>query len=304
MPADAAPAGDHSADDHSAEPEEIALRARDVHFDWSALPMHWIPGDPFATHVINVLHLLLPEGEEFFVRVFGQALPLIEDEKLREDVLGFIGQEAVHAKSHQGVLDHFDAHGLDTRPYTRQIAHLFGRILGDRGYTGRRQEEWLVERVALIAGIEHITAFLGQWILDARALDEAGADPTMLDLLRWHGSEEVEHRAVAYDLYQHLDGRYFRRVRLFLLAAPFFFWLWVRGTRYLLAHDPRLGGRVRPRLRDLMRTRKHGLTPGFGETLRLLTPYFRRSYHPSQHGSTSQAIAYLADSPAAQAGER
>src|SRR5699024_10532730 len=89
----------------------------------------------------------------------------------------------------------------------------------DRDYTGRRAEEWLVERAALVAGIEHITAFLGQWVLDAQGLDEANADPTMLDLLRWHGSEEVEHRAVAFDLYQHLDGRYFRRVRLFLLAA-------------------------------------------------------------------------------------
>jgi predicted metal-dependent hydrolase len=298
----------------AAEIEEVALRPRDVRFDWSRLPMHWVPGEPFATHVINVLHLLLPEGEEWFVRVFRQAVPLIEDDKLREDVLGFIGQEAMHAKSHQGVLDHFDTHGLDTRDYTGQIGYLFKKVLGDKKFGGqkhsgqkhsdkRREQEWLIERVALIAGIEHITAFLGQWILDARALDDAGADPTMLDLLRWHGAEEVEHRSVAFDLYQHLDGRHFRRIRMFLLAAPFFLWLWVRGVRYLMAHDPVLGGTLKPRWRDLMRTGKRGLTPGYRETLRLLAPYFRRSYHPSQDGSTSQAIAYLANSPAAQAAE-
>jgi predicted metal-dependent hydrolase len=210
----------------------------------------------------------------------------------------------MHAKAHQGVLDHFDGHGLDTRPYVRQIAHLFGRILGDRGYTGKRADRWLVERVGLIAGIEHITAFLGQWILDARALDRAGADPTMLDLLRWHGSEEVEHRSVAFDLYRHLDTRYLPRVRLFALAAPFFLWLWVRGVRFLMAGDPALGGRIRPRWRDLRRTSRRGLTPGYLETLRLLLPYFRPSYHPSQHGSTSQAVAYLASSPAALAAEQ
>ncbi|MGZ4523593.1 MAG: metal-dependent hydrolase [Mycobacteriaceae bacterium] len=287
-----------------SEPDHVALHARNVHFDWSALPMHWIPDEPFATQMINVLHLLLPGGEEFFVRIFQEALPLIKDEKLREDVLGFIGQEAIHAKSHQGVLDHFDAHDLDTRPYARQIGYLFTKVLGDRGRTGRRGEEWLVERIALVAGIEHITAFLGQWILDAHGLDDAGADPTMLDLLRWHGSEEVEHRAVAFDLYQHLDGRYFRRVRMFLLGAPFFFWLWVRGVRYLMAHDPELRGRVKPRWRDPIRAGKRGLTPRYGETLRLMAPYFRRSYHPSQHGSTSQAIAYLAASPAALAAEQ
>jgi len=292
----------HAAD--VGEPDNVALHARNVSFDWSNLPMHWIPDEPFATHVINVLHLLLPEGEDFFVRVFQQAVPMIRDERLREQVLGFIGQEAVHADSHQGVLDHFDAHGLDTRDYTRQIGYLFNKILGDRDYTGRRAEEWLVERAALVAGIEHITAFLGQWVLDAQGLDEANADPTMLDLLRWHGSEEVEHRAVAFDLYQHLDGRYFRRVRLFLLAAPFFFWLWVRGVRYLMARDPKLGGTVKPRWRDLLRSHKRGLTPGYLQTLRLLAPYFRRDYHPSQYGSTSQAVAYLASSPAARAADQ
>jgi predicted metal-dependent hydrolase len=75
-------------------------------------------------------------------------------------------------------------------------------------------------------------------------------------------------------------------------------------VRYLMARDPVLGGRVKPRLRDLVRSSKLGLTPGYVETLRLLAPYFRRSYHPSQHGNTSQAIAYLANSPAAQAAEQ
>lgn len=35
---------------------------RMVRFDWSETPLHWVPDDPFATHMMNVLHLLLPEG--------------------------------------------------------------------------------------------------------------------------------------------------------------------------------------------------------------------------------------------------
>ena len=49
------------------EPDKLLLHPRDVPFDWSELPMHWIPGEPFATHLLNVLHLLLPEGERWFV---------------------------------------------------------------------------------------------------------------------------------------------------------------------------------------------------------------------------------------------
>jgi predicted metal-dependent hydrolase len=99
-----------------AEPYGLVLQPRDVRFEWSGLPLRWIPGEPVASHVINVLHLLLPEGERWFVATFKQALPLIRDESLREDVLGFIGQEAIHAEAHEGVLDYFTEHGLDPGP--------------------------------------------------------------------------------------------------------------------------------------------------------------------------------------------
>ncbi|MEU5845579.1 metal-dependent hydrolase [Saccharopolyspora shandongensis] len=285
------------------EPDRVALQARDVAFDWAQLPMHWIPGEPFATHMINFLHLVLPEGERWFVEVFKQAMPLIEDDRLLEDVRGFVGQEAMHAESHQGVLDHFDAHGLDTRPYVAQVGWMFRKILGDRPHTGKRAESWLVQRLAMIAAIEHYTAFLGQWVLDAEALDAAGADPTMLDLLRWHGAEEVEHRSVAYDLYMHVDGGYLQRCRTMAIAITVLAILWARGVRFLMAHDPVLRGRRKPRFRDMLRTGRLGLTPSYWQMLRAIPPYFRRSYHPSQHGSTSQAVAYLAKSPAAQAAE-
>lgn len=64
--------------------------------------------------------------------------------------------------------------------------------------------------------------------------------------------------------------------------------------------DPTLAGRTKARWRDLLRTGRRGITAGYGQFLRALPPSFRPSYHTSQHGSTSQAIAYLAKSPTAQ----
>ncbi|HEY1968356.1 MAG TPA: metal-dependent hydrolase [Pseudonocardia sp.] len=287
------------------EPDRVALRPRDVQFDWSNLPVHWVPGDPFVTHLLNVLHLLLPEGERWFVDVFGQALPMIKDAQLAEDVRGFIGQEAMHAESHQGVLDHLSAHGLDAEPYVGQVRWLFRKALADREFSGPgaegRRTEWLVERLAGVAAIEHFTAVLGDAILNSPGMDSAGTDPTMLDLLRWHGAEEVEHRAVAFDLYQHLDGRYTRRVRQMLIVAPAMLVLWVRGVSFLMWNDPT--GPRRPRLRDALRLPRYGLPPLWRLMLTVL-PYLRPGYHPSQHGSTSQAVAYLASSPAAAAADR
>ncbi|MDN5858622.1 MAG: metal-dependent hydrolase [Pseudonocardia sp.] len=280
------------------EHDRVALHARDVAFDWSTLPVHWIPGEPFATHLLDVLHLLLPEGERWFVKLFGEALPLIHDARLAEDVRGFIGQEAMHAASHQGVLDHFAARGVDISPYVEQVEFLFREALGERGLTGPAAEEWLVDRVAAVAAIEHVTAFLGDWILRAKGLDAAGAHPTMLDLLRWHGAEEVEHRAVAHDLYMHLDGSYVRRVRMLVTVAPMLVRLWAEGVSFLLATDPQPS---RARWVDLLRAARKGLCPGIVSTAWSLATYLRPGYHPSQYGSTDLAVAYLAVSPAARA---
>ncbi|MBB1155827.1 MULTISPECIES: metal-dependent hydrolase [Amycolatopsis] len=282
----------------SADHEQIVLHARDVEFDWSKLPMHWIPGQPQATHSINVLHLALPEGERWFVEVFKQAVPLIRDERLKEDVLGFIGQEAMHAVAHDGAAEHLESAGVSVRPYIAQMEWMFRRLLGDRPGSSR---EWLIERLALVAAIEHYTAFLGQWILDAKELDAAGADETMLDLLRWHGAEEVEHRSVAYDLFCHLDGRYGRRVRSMLVVTPVLAWIFLRGTRFLMKNDPTRPGRTS--WRAYRRAARQGLLPGPRELLREIRPYFRKSYHPTETGNTDQAVAYLASSPAAKAAD-
>ncbi|MDV3205554.1 MAG: metal-dependent hydrolase, partial [Rhodococcus ruber] len=191
---------------------------------------------------------------------------------------------------------------------TDQMRWLFGRLLGRRPLTGLRAENYLVERLALIAAVEHVTAFLGDWVLNAKGLDAAGTDPTMLDLLRWHGAEEVEHRSVAYDVMRYFDPGEARRIRTQLIVTPVLVWLWIRGARFLMAHDPALAGAPgharAPHLSDWSAASRRGTLPGPVDLGRRMSRYFRRSYHPSQEGSTAQAVRYLASSPAARAAAR
>ncbi|MFP5070417.1 metal-dependent hydrolase [Pseudonocardia nantongensis] len=296
-----------STADHptAQDADRLALQARDVRFDFAELPADWIPTEPFASHLIDVLHLLLPEGERWFVDVFSRALPLVHDEALAEDVRGFIGQEAMHASSHQGALDRLIEAGVDVTRYVQQVEWIFGELLGERGLSGDRAAEWLVERVGLVAAIEHLTALLGHWVLHSPALDAAGADPVMLDLLRWHGAEEVEHRSVAHDLYLHLDGRYLRRIRSLAIAGPILVKLWADGVVALCARDPRLAGTpgARVRLRDWLRASRRGLTPGPLLIAKAVLTYLNPRFHPARHGDTDAAVAYLALSPAARAAD-
>lgn len=281
------------------------IAPRRVSFDWSHTPLHWIPGEPTATHVINVLHLLLPAGERWFVKVFKEGLPLVRDPELLADVKGFMGQEATHSVQHAYVLDHLAAQRLDTADFTRYVDFLFERLLGERPPLNAPlpAREWLRFRLAVVAAIEQFTAVLGDWILAADGLDAAGADEVMLDLLRWHGAEEVEHRAVAFDMYQHCGGtgapRYARRLAAMAVTAPVMLYLWVWGSAYLTHHDPQLAGRARYSLAEHNKAVRKGLLPAWKDLGAAIPRYFRRSYHPSQEGSLSRAVAYLRRSPAA-----
>ena len=70
----------------------------------------------------------------------------------------------------------------------------------------------------LIAAIEHYTAVMGDFALNC-TWDDYGADPTLVDLFRWHGSEEVEHRSVAHEVAVYFHDSYVRRIRAMTTAA-------------------------------------------------------------------------------------
>jgi predicted metal-dependent hydrolase len=153
----------------------------------------------------------------------------------------------------------------------------------------------------MVAALEHYTAILGEWILDTPQHDAMGTDPVMLDLLRWHGAEEVEHKAVAFDTMKHLRAGYWRQVRTQLLITPALLWLFVRGVRFMYSVDPYLPPGSKPRWRDYFRAARRGLVPGPFQFLRVIGAYYTPSFHPSQLGGVGRAVDYLSRSPAARA---
>jgi predicted metal-dependent hydrolase len=273
---------------------------RMVRFDWSGTPLHWVPGDPFSTHMINVLHLLLPAGERWFIGVVNEAAPLVCDPEVAKAIQPFVQQESWHAWAHAVVLDELASHGIDCEPFTKSLERYFARTGSpEPNWPEPLQRWWLHRRLADVAAIEHFTAVLGQWVIQNRGLDYAGADPMMLDLLRWHGAEEVEHRALVYDVFEDLSGSYVLRCLAMLFVAPMLLGWWLRGLRYLMAHDPT--SPPRPSWRDWFRAARQYRVPS-PWMLIVTTPvrYMRPGHHPSKEASTELARQYLAQSPAAR----
>lgn len=273
---------------------------RMVRFDWSKTALHWVPGDPFSTHMINVLHLLLPAGERWFIGVVNEAAPAVDDPELAEAIKPFVQQESWHAWAHSVVLEHLADLGIDSQPFTDSLEKWFAKIGSDHPrWPGPLRRWWLHRRLADVAAIEHFTAALGHWVIQNRGLDYAGADPVMLDLLRWHGAEEVEHRSLVYDVFEHVSGSYFLRCLGMVFVAPSLLGWWLRGVRYLMSNDPTV--QRRPGWRDWMRAAREYRVPGPWMLL-VTTPvrYLRPGHHPLHEAPTDLAMQYLAQSPAAR----
>lgn len=281
----------------------MTLQARNVEFDWAGTSLRWMPTEPIASHAVSTLNLVLPEGERWFCATYAEALPLVKDDKLREDMLGFMGQESMHAETHNAVLYEFlEANEVDPKPFVAHSEYLFRKVLGPRKVrTPREERQQLVERIAFVGAIEHITAFLGDYVLNSR-WEEFDADPQMTDLFRWHGAEEVEHRNVAHDVAMYFGVGYFRRNFAMAVAFAAFWVLMIRGTEFIVRQDrtmPNLGT-VRV-VAGILSAMRRGSLPGPIRLLKDALRYFSPSYTPDKVGNTAQAVAYLAKSPAAKA---
>ena len=164
------------------DPGPVQIQARKVHFDVSDTPLHWIPGHPVASNVVSLLNLILPAAERWFVATYNEALPLVKDPKLAEDMRGFIGQEGAHAEVHQRLLHEFmEERGVDPTPMVEQVEYLFGKVLAPSASDDpRKRMNHLCDRLWFIAAIEHYTAVMGDFALNC-TWDEYGADPTMAE---------------------------------------------------------------------------------------------------------------------------
>ena len=292
----------------SASTTDVDIEPRKVAFDLSETPLDWIPGETFASQLLNAAHLILPAGELAFCRVFNQALPNITDEKLAEDVRAFIRQEAMHARTHENaVVDYLEDYGIGTRTFTERMAWFFREgPLGDTPFglplPKSMAFEWMRFRVGMIASLEHTTCVIGEYFLNhTDHWDEMGADPALVDMLRWHGAEEVEHRCVAFDLYQHLGGGYLSRYHMKLSQTILLFVFFAIGSTMIVNQIPEYPGRKHRFYKPhgwlaWHRAGKAGVIPSMSwllkQEMRFLSPW----YHPSKEANTQDALDYLAGS--------
>lgn len=245
----------------------------------SPLPRHWFGGNAFATHLANGINLLFPLGERFFVRSVNHYRDRISNELLREQTRGFFGQEGRHAKEHDRAAELLSKQGFDVETFLRfyeKVAY---------GIIERISPPEL--RLATTAACEHFTAILAENALKSRILEKA--DPRMCALLLWHAAEEIEHRAVAFDVLQEVNPSYVLRVAGLLMATATLSGFWMIGTASLLRQDDEVSwSRIREEAKRVWEQRKKESVFGRG-----IRSYLRKDFHPNNNPIDHLATEYL-----------
>ena len=248
-------------------PKAIGITVRCLQFNPQAIRRHYFTNSPVMSHLLTALSSTFPIGEQFFVYSVRNVRDKVQDETLQAQIAAFIGQEAMHSKAHAE----------------------FNAAWRSEDYNLDRFQAWLARKddyvknlhpkiqLAITCAFEHFTALLGGYILRhpevLATLDEDAAK-----LWVWHAIEEIEHRAVAFDVYQAVYGdEKIRRMIMRSVTTGFASLTLYSATRLFLQDKkkslPKVGGNIF----------------GFyllGKMFLQLAPeylaYFKTDFHPSE----------------------
>lgn len=186
----------------------VGIPARHMKFEFPADADRFCfySGNALASSLFAVFSAIFPPGERFFVESVRRFREGLGDPVLDAQVSGFIGQEAFHGREHDQLNTWFSERGYDMAASDRLIR--FG--LGLLEYLPASQQ------LACTALMEHFTAELAEeWLTNVEF--RSGADPRMLQLWSWHALEELEHKAVAFDVHERVSQQQYAER---MLAVP------------------------------------------------------------------------------------
>jgi predicted metal-dependent hydrolase len=160
------------------------------------VPRAWHPAGIGATAFLEALSTMAPAVESFFIEDARRLLPRIADDAQRAEVDAFVRQEATHANMHAAFNRLLTRWGVPVDAAADFVLRWLAIV------------DWTSSdlRSAVAAAGEHFLGEIGNAILSRPELLH-GVDPRIARLFRWHGYEEVEHKAVLFDAFHAARGR-------------------------------------------------------------------------------------------------
>lgn len=254
------------------------------------VPAQWHGRSALQSHVLNTLSLMFPDGERFFVRSVKYFSDRATTDKMRNEIKAFIGQEMQHGAAHdrfneaiRPALANMDwfmylftvptFKGLEPWVHSLDFGMEFGRI----------------GALAVTAAAENMTAGFANMVFEDPELQNSVRED-IKDLFMWHAAEEIEHRDLAFDLLQQVNGAYWIRMFGATAAYGLIFGYVVMGTAWFMLNDKNYPWLKLPSDLVQLFTNPFGLGKLFVDGF---IDYARRDFHPSDTPAHPMAQPYL-----------
>lgn len=215
--------------DHPFQAPDIVPREK-LDFDLGGdIPKYWFGGDAFKSRYFDAMSTIFPEGERYFISCVRDYRDQVSDPKLLAEIKDFMRQEGQHGIVHSQYNNRLKAQGIDVDALERFTHNMLFNVL--RKYLPKKQT------LAETAAAEHMTAIMAHSFFEKKEV-LAQADPRMRAMYAWHAMEEMEHKAVAFDVLQKVAKAGYLRRTFALIMVTFLFNINVAlTTRYMLKVD-------------------------------------------------------------------
>ncbi|MBV1883348.1 MAG: metal-dependent hydrolase [Pseudomonadales bacterium] len=257
---------------YNKTPSNHTLIKRKAEFDFDAdIPRFW-QGEVFATRMLDAMQLAFPDGERMFIQSIRNYEDKITDPVLKRQVKEFIYQEAQHGIAHTEFTEMLTEQGLNVNGPVKLMKNMMVT------FTDKAPKKVVL---AATVAAEHLTASLGEFLVGSEDNMLTKAHPSIKAMYMWHGVEEVEHKAVAFDVYEQVaGGGYFTRALALAAIYPFALIPLTAGTMAMMQVDGELNVKELRKGVSVM-FGKNGI---FRKTFPAVMSYYKPSFHPWQSG--------------------
>lgn len=249
--------------------QRITVRQMDSEFT-TVIPKYWANNNPYLTSLLAAFSVGFPSGERFFIDSVRHYQSQINDPILKDEIKGFIGQEAQHTKEHITFNNFLEKHGYPANKHAESAKRLITRL---------QKKSSPARNLARTVALEHFTAIICSSILENSELLES-THPLVAKLWAWHAIEEVEHRTVAFDVYKKtVNNEAIRLIEMILVTIGFISNISIRSTRMHIA----AGGKLDIKQFANALNTLWGSPGVFRKVIPQYFSYYKKDFHPSQH---------------------
>ncbi len=248
---------------------KIDIPVRHPKFDFSKSIVYKKTGVRMIAHFLDAMSVTFPVGEPFFIASVKYFEKEITNKELLEKVKQFYGQEVSHTAEHVTYNNMLERQGYNIEKLIHSFDNRKAR-LERQNFRFRRQR-----MLAITVALEYLIALMADELLNnPEVLD--GFDDVHADIWRWHSIEEIEHKAVAFDVYNAIGGYYSERVTFLFIITLVLLFLVGKNFLYFLRKDKLL---FNPKA-WFFAFRYSFIKPGF---FRKILPKYLRLYRPDYH---------------------